>query len=141
MRGFSLIEAIIYIALLGFLMAGSIASAYQITQNSHLLSGKNTVQEEGSFVLRKVDHAFAGARDITVSGTTLTIYPYIGSNIVFTLSGTSIFVNRGAGSKALTTDNVSVDSFVLSDHAGPPKGVSMTLTINGVEFESTNYVR
>lgn len=141
-RGFSLIESIVYIALLGFIMAGAIGSVFLITQNSHVLSGKNTVQEEGTFVLRKIEHAFVGAADLSVSGSTLVIDPYgAGPNITFSLSGGTLFVNRGLGGEEITTDNVSVDEFELTQHAGLPKGVTATTTIDGVEFVITKYVR
>ncbi len=141
MRGFSLIETIVYIALLGFIMSGAVITAYQVTQSSFVVSEKDTVQEEGNFVLRKLEHAFVGAQDLYVSGSLLSVDPYTGSNIVFTLSGGALFVNRGSGAKALTTDNVTVNSLVFTGHAGPPKGVTVQFTLDGEVFTLTKYVR
>lgn len=141
MRGFSLIEAIIYIALLGFLMAGAIVSAYQITQNSYLLSGKNTVQEEGSFVLRKIDWAMSGAHDLpTVSGSSVEIDRHTGPNVTFAWAGDEVTLNG----VPLTTENVQVSAFDIT-YIPPigtgPEGFTLKFTLDGVDFVTTKYVR
>jgi prepilin-type N-terminal cleavage/methylation domain-containing protein len=145
-RGFSLIEMIVYIALLALIMAGSIASVYQITQNSTSLGNKNTTQEEGNFVLRKVTEALTGAHaPLYVTGTgcdeMLNIVRYDGTDFGVRLTGTSIELDRGPGFEPLTTDNVEVTCLDFEKHTGPPEGVTMTATIDGETFTLTRYVR
>jgi prepilin-type N-terminal cleavage/methylation domain-containing protein len=145
-RGFSLIEMIVYIALLALIMAGSIASVYQITQNSMSLSNKNTTQEEGNFVLRKFSEALTGAYSpLDVTGGAcdemLDIVRYDGTDIDIQRSGKSIVLDRGPGFEALTTDNVEVTCLDFEQHTGALKGVTMTATIDGETFTLTRYVR
>jgi type II secretory pathway pseudopilin PulG len=143
-RGFSLIETIIYVALLGFMMSGAVITAYQVTRSSFVVSEKDTIQGEGNFVLRKLEHAFVGAANVWDSSGTLVIDPYPagpGDYITLSVSGDTVFIKRGAGSAVeLTTDNVSAE-FDFTVHAGPPKGVTATTTIDGVDFVITKYVR
>jgi type II secretory pathway pseudopilin PulG len=143
-RGFSLIETIIYIALLGFIMSGAVITAYQVTQSSSVVSGKNVSQEEGSFVLRKLEQAFVGSADVWENAGSLVIDPYPagpGDYITISVSGDTVFIKRGAGNTVeLTTDNVTAD-FEFSVHASPPKGVTATTTVDGVPFVMTKYVR
>lgn len=136
-RGFSLIETIVYIALLAIVMAGAILTSYEILQSSYLVAGRNATQEEGHFVLRKIEHALSGAADLSASGSSLTIDPYAGSNITLELSGGAVVLD----STPLTTNNVTVNSLVFTEHAGPPKGVTITLTLDGEVFTLTKYVR
>lgn len=144
-RGFSLIETIIYVALLGLLLSGGIVTAYQITQSSYVVAGKNATQEEGHFVLRKLEHAFVGASDVSVSGSTLTITRYGTSAIDVGIDGDGdLYLDRNSfvtDDDKLTTDNVTVGSLVFTPHTGPPKGVTMQLTLDGDVFTLTQYVR
>ena len=143
-RGFSLIETIVYVALLGFMMSGAVITAYQVAQSSFVVSEKNTSQEEGGFVLRKLEHAFIGAADVWDSGGSLVIDPYPvgpGDYVTLSVSGDTVFIKRGAGGAVeLTTDNITAE-FDFTVHAGPPKGVTATTTIDGVDFVITKYVR
>lgn len=145
-RGFSLIETIVYVALLGFMMSGAVITAYQVTQSSFVVNEKDTVQEEGNFVLRKLEHAFVGAADVWASGSSLVIdtYPIGGSVMIVGLDGAGdLYLDRNASltdDDKLTTDNVTAD-FEFTVHAGSPKGVTATTTIDGVDFVITKYVR
>ena len=146
MRGFSLIETIVYIALLGLLMAGAILSTYQITQSSYLVGKRDATQEEGNFVLRKIEAAMVGAADVSASGSSLVIdpYPVGGAMIRIGIDGDGdLYLDRDgalADGDKLTTDNVAA-AFDFSIHTGPPKGITATTTINGAEFVITHYVR
>ncbi len=144
MRGFSLIETIIYIALLALLMSGAILVVYQITQSSYLVASKNTTQEEGQFVLRKLEQALVGASDVSVSGSTLTITRYSASTITVGIDGGGdVYLDRNGSltvADKLTTDNVSVDALAFAPHTGP-SGVTVNLTLDGEVFTLTQYVR
>lgn len=147
-RGFSLIETIIYIALLALLMSGAIVTVYQITQSSYLVGEKNVVQEEGHFVLRKIEEAFSGAQDVSTSGSgcggVLSVTQYDGDVLTFSRDNSTdmIMLDRnGAGGNELTTENVQANCLSFINLGGPPKGVETTLTIGEVDFALTKYVR
>src|SRR3989344_8176953 len=71
-RGFTLLETIVYIALLTLIMGGTLAATYELLSGQGRASGRNTTQEEGGFVLGKF--AWAMGQIVTIvtpaSGTT-----------------------------------------------------------------------
>ena len=52
--GFTLIETIIYIALVAFLIGGGVIAAYAVIQGSGRASDAEALQEEGQFVVSGV---------------------------------------------------------------------------------------
>ncbi len=162
MKGFTLIEVVIYIALLGVLMTGALESAVTLIQTSGSSNGKATVQEEGSFVQRKLLWAMSGMTSVPTVGNnnggnacwqTLRVVKTGASNpIVFrhSVSTSSVEVSEDGGTTyyPITTENVSVSclKFAITPAAnGVPAGVSatttMTTTLNNLDFAVTKYVR
>lgn len=151
MKGFTLIETLVYIALLGLLMTGAVMTSYQLLQGSITTSTKTTVQDEGDFVLRKVKWALSNASSASGSGSNLTVTRYDGDSVSFRLNGTSIEVRETSPAISytpITTSNVSVTSLVFVVSAGSPKSVTVTATMktaNGTDtplpFSFTRYIR
>ncbi|KKT00617.1 MAG: hypothetical protein UW07_C0021G0005 [Candidatus Nomurabacteria bacterium GW2011_GWF2_43_8] len=151
-KGFTLIEVIIYIALFSLLMGTALITAYQLIDGSRDLSAKNTTQEEGNFVLRKINWALTGVDPSlgTTPDTTdpsidnLNVEKYDGNAISVTLDGTKIRMEEDGGDDFITTDNVSVDSLQF-DYLAPlgtePAGITATAVIDGVTFTITKYFR
>jgi prepilin-type N-terminal cleavage/methylation domain-containing protein len=155
LRGFTLIETIVYIALMGMLMTGALLCAYDLIQSSQKTGGKTAVQEEGTFVVRKLEWALADMSTAPTtggSGCTQTIsiaktgYPL--NPIEFrrnTTNNTIEMREGGAGAySAITTSNVSASCFKASAIASvgsAPPGVVVTTTIAGLDFVNTKYVR
>jgi hypothetical protein len=54
MRGFTLVEVLLYCALLGMLLAGSVVSAYALISSSGRADAASLVAAEGDFVLDKI---------------------------------------------------------------------------------------
>ncbi len=73
-RGFTLIETIIYLALFSILMGGAVVTAYNLFESSSRAHTIAMIQEEGDFLLGKVDWMLYGAEAITApsAGTTCT---------------------------------------------------------------------
>ena len=146
LAGLTLIETIIYIALFSMLMAGVLGAAYQIIQSSAHTTGRSAVQEEGAFVLRKIDWAFSGMASVSLpSASELVVTKYDGSTADIKLLGTHALMRENSGMFVpITTDAVRVSSltFTVIPAAGAgPAGVSATLVLNGTEFSTTRYVR
>lgn len=114
MKGFSLIETIIYIALLGLLLTTAVLTSYQILQGSTNVSNKTIVQDEGDFVVRKLDWALSSASAASApTPSTLTVTRYDGNTIDFRLNGMTIEMRESAVGvvyKPITTVNVRVQS-------------------------------
>lgn len=148
-RGFTLIETIIYIALLGILLSGAVMVAYDLISSSGRVEGKNTVQEEGNFVLGKLRWILGSASDVSVTGTQELTVTRSGSptSVVIKLSGTPpevVMQEDGSPFSPLTTSNVTVTNLkfkIIPATGGAPKGVIATTTINGLDFVLTAYVR
>lgn len=142
-RGFTLIETIIYIALLAFIMGGALSATYNIIENAGRLDANVTIQEEGNFVLRKINWALSGASSFSTTAHELTVTRYDGITVVIKLSGTEVDISEDGGVTflPLTTSNVTAVelSFIMLGTA--PKGVKATLMLNGTTFSTTKYLR
>lgn len=149
-RGFTLIEAIVYVALLSIIMGGVLAAVYNLTQGATRITANTTVQEEGNFVLRKVAWALTGLSGITtpLSGTsnTLLVTKVGGTRVGMRLSGSNIEMSEDGGVTylPLTTDNVTASAlqftFVPASGTGP-SGVIASFSINGIAFSVQKYLR
>ena len=141
-KGFTLIEAIIYIALFSLLIGTTFITAFQLIDGSDKLNAKNTIQEEGNFVIRKFNWAFTGISNCTNTTNTLHINKYNGNQIDINLVGTKIKITESIGiSDFLTTDNVSVDSLFFTKTEGTLPSITANAKINGVDFTITKYIR
>lgn len=148
-KGFTLIEIIIYITLFSILIGTSFVTAYGLIENSNKLNIKNNVQEEGSFVLRKINWALIGVKEITIpiSGITheLKIIKYSNNEINVKLVGSKIKMTESMGpDNFITTENVIVSNLdfeLISASGSSIKGVKATAKINGVDFTITKYIR
>ena len=150
-KAFTLIEVIIYIALFSLLIGTALVTTYQLIDGSWNLSRKNIVQEEGNFVMRKINWALAGVQTINnpTSGSddTLSVTKYNGDDIIISLDGTKINLemNPGGLNEAITTESVAVSTLEFTYISGDPSGIRATATIteNGVgfPFTITKYIR
>ena len=144
--GFTLIETLMYVALLGLLMSGTLMAVYQIIESAGSTTQHNTTQEEAHFVLRKLTWALGGVSGVVVSPTGLTATKYDGSVVDIVLQDGAILMREGAGNTflPLTTSNVSVTSLrgTAIPHSGAaPPGVEVSFVIDGKSFTTTSYVR
>ena len=144
-KGFTLIEVIIYIALFSLLMGSAFITAYQLIDGSNNLSSKNTTEEEGNFVMRKINWALTSAESFTISGgDEVQINRYSNPTTVeIKLETGAILLKRNSVLfVALTTDNVDVTAlqFDLIPASGPG-GITATAIIDGIDFTITKYIR
>ena len=160
--GFTLIEAIVYLALFAIVMGGAIVSSYSIIESMGRNQSKAIVQEEGDFLIGKINWAISGASSVDdppagSTGSSLSVTkwdPLITSPVAIALSGTDATIKRGAGAaQTLNNDNVQVTTLSFR-HLYPggtnPESVETALTLsartpNGFiiteDFSSTNYLR
>lgn len=156
-NGFTLIETIIYIALFSLLMGTAFVTAFQLIDNSGKLSAKNTIQEEGNFVMRKINWALTGAKIFSASGSELTINRYDNKKIDICLDSEKIRIWEGnlldvvptcsdSAFLPLTTDNIQVTSLQFTSVGTDPLGVltlakMKTINITPLDFTITKYIR
>jgi hypothetical protein len=160
MRGFTLIESIIYIALLAFIMTSVLTCVYLLMQGGSTLDAKTSVQDEGNFVMRKLDWVFGSMNAIATpssgylecgSGspgpTCLSFTQYDGTIVQIRLNtsptGKTDIEMRETGNlwTAISTDNVTVSDLAFMKISGSPAGIEASTTINGVTFTTRKYLR
>jgi prepilin-type N-terminal cleavage/methylation domain-containing protein len=116
MRGFTLIEVVVYLALFSVLMTGCIVSLYTVAQGSAEREEAAAVAQEATFVEQKINWAIVSGQ-----GTS-----------AFALNGTAIMMNG----LPLTSANVRVSDlkFVLLPH-----GVEADFVMNNESFIVRSY--
>ncbi len=150
LRGFTLMETLIYGVLVAIVIGGVILSLYVLVVSSQAINDKVVVEEEANFMIKKMEWALAGYQTISspasgASGASLSINKFnYGSNpIVFDLSGGSLRITEGGGSPVpLSSAKVMVSNLNFNHLAAigtGPDGVKMTMTINGRDFELVTY--
>ena len=149
-KGFTLLETVIYIAILSFLMGGGVSAAFYIIDSSEKNKFDVNVQVEGRFLLRKIDWALTGAATIIAPapgshGAVLQLSRSgLGAIVIDAPSGRARISIGGGPALEITNDRVSVQAvnFVHVAAVGSgPAGLEASLTINGQVFTITKYLR
>src|SRR3990167_6326959 len=85
-KGFTLLETLIYIALLGMLLTGVLLTAYPLFTGAERITKNVTAEGEAAFILRKISWALSSAASVSTpsagsSGATLTVGQVGGGSI------------------------------------------------------------
>jgi len=150
--GFTLIEVIIYLALFSIIIGGAMAGVYQLIQSSDANAQKIIVEQEGNFLLRKIDWALSNVASVSVpsegaSGQTLKIdkVNYTQNPIEFNLAGSNLELKKGGGSAVALNSSYTVLSDLLFEHLPPsgakPAAIKTSFKLNGQSFTTTKYFR
>lgn len=156
--GFTLIETLIYLGLFGIIMGSFAVAVYGIVEASGRGDTRVVMQEEGGFLIGKMNWALSGASSITAVTTppSLTVNKYgFGLNpLVFTIVGNTVRLQEGGGAVAdLNSNSVQVVNFVVTNLPaanGKPQGATVMFTLRGVtpkgatveqDFSTTQYLR
>ena len=115
-RGFTLIETMVYLAIYAIIMTGALVSAYAIFGSSARNQTKAMVQEEGSFLIGKIDWALTGVQTINApaagtSGNILSLTKYdltVGNPVIITVASGVVSITRGGVTKPLSNSNVVI---------------------------------
>ena len=149
--GFTLIEVLIYSALLALIMAGVLGSVYMIIQGAGSSGKRQLVDEEANFVLRKVDWALGGITAINspasgASGSTLSINRTgVVLPVRFRLNSGNIEIDSGSGTYLpLDSENITAASlsfFHLPASGSQPAAVRTSFYLNDNSFTTIKYIR
>lgn len=154
-QGFTLIEVIIYLALFTILMGGTITTAYSVFDSSDRDQARTIAQEEGDFLIAKINWALSGTKNINISSSTeLFVEKRDASGTATTtiyLSGTDFYLSRGSNPPVLLNNsNVEVSNLVFARSGSIPERVQATFkvsarTLNGMvvsqNFFTVKYLR
>lgn len=147
-KGITLIETVIYLGLLTLIIGSGTVAAYDIINSSEAIRSRTIVQEEGNFLLGKIDWALTGlsAVDVPAPSTSssllsvdkITAAP---NPIIINVSSGHAQLQRGsAPATVLTNDDVVVQNLNFSRFTNPD-GVKASFTMQGILFETTRYIR
>lgn len=118
-RGVTLIETMVYIALFSIIIGGSVVAAYQVLESSGRSQTRAMLQEEGDFLIGKINWALSGVQSGTPTGqnctesNTLSVSKWDTSIGVIVMNETSGNMNITYGGNppvALNNSNVSVSA-------------------------------
>lgn len=157
-KGFTLIETIIYLALFSIIIGGVLVSAYQIIQASTQSQENALIQEEGHFLVAKINWALTGARTVTfpasgTPGTTLDLDKFDGTSVIidwFNPDMRSQPGNTPLNSASVRVDPIppSTNIFTYIDPVGSKPAavkvdfrVTSTLTGQYQDFSTTKFLR
>ncbi len=122
-RGFTLVESLIYSALLAIFLVSTFVVTTQTLENTSRTRGKLEVSEEAQFIFKKIEWAVTGATTTTLpaansTGTVLNVSKanFVNNPLEFSLSDGVVYLKRGGGSLvALNNDRVQITD-LLFDH-------------------------
>ena len=147
-NGFTIIELLVYIAILAFLIGGGVASAFAVLDFSEQNKADINVQAEGQFLMRKIEWALT---DVAPGGVTILALDILQTNkngvgiiVIDAPSGRARISVAGGSQLEITNDRVQVQNLSF-DHILPagtkPEAIHATFDINGVSFSTTRYLR
>jgi len=138
-KGFTLIETIIYMALLAFIMGAGITAAYYLIDSSAKGKSDTNTIAEAEFLMRKIDWAMTGAESVD-SGQMKIVRG--GTEIKFdTNSGRVRISINGNSPIELTSSSTKVTGLEFISIPTSPAGMTASSTIDGKHFEITKYLR
>lgn len=148
-HGFTLLETVIYIALFSILMTGVLVTIYQLLESGTHNRTAVGVQEEGTFVHRKLYWALAGATDVTTPNpqTLIITRPDLGGQSPLRITeedGLMVISRGGAASIPLTSSEFTVsntDMSIIPGTAGVPTSVRVSYEVHGTPFLFRTYLR
>ena len=151
-RGFTLIETIIYIALFSIIISLVIGAVYQIIQGSEDLQKNIVAEAEAHFLMRKTEWALAGVSAINspasgLTGATLSVdkVNYSQNPIVLDLDSGSLRIKKGLGDPIiLNSANVTISDLQFQHLAAGlyrPAAIRVSFKVNGEPFSTVISLR
>lgn len=156
--GVTLIETLLYVALLILLMGSLITITYQTIYATNQINKKIILQQEANFILRKLDWALTGISNITLpalntTGSELlsTKFNFLQNPLDFTIQNDYLNLSRAsADGFPLNTQNTKISNFFVttSQIAGQTEKIQIGFTLsltndssNSQNFYLTKYLR
>ncbi|HEY9585494.1 MAG TPA: prepilin-type N-terminal cleavage/methylation domain-containing protein [Candidatus Paceibacterota bacterium] len=159
--GFTLIETLIYIALYSIIVGGAVVAVYAIFESAGRNQAKAMLQEEGMFLVGKLNWTLSGVQTVNIpalgaTSSDLSITKFDGSTSIITISSTGTMMTQDGGAPlSLNNTNTEVGELVFS-HVGVentgifPEGIRVSFILsartgNGMlitqAFSTTRYLR
>src|SRR3989344_366792 len=98
-EGFTLIEVVIYVALLGLFLSGAIGAAFALSESNARTIRNAHIQEEAAFISQKISWALTNATSVDIVANTIFITKQEGED--FTVGENPITIYRAGTSLML----------------------------------------
>lgn len=141
-RGFTLIETIVYIALLSVLLTGALLSTSYLIDGSERGKKLLSAQEEATFVLRKLNFELGSAQSASSPNpTTLELSP--GDIVIKEDDGRMMISRSGGGAVPLTAERnvVSGTQFSVVRSPGRADVVELHFMVDGRKYSFKRSLR
>ncbi len=157
--GFTLVETMIYIGLFAIIISGAIVSIYGIIGSSARNATKAMVQEEGSFLLGKIDWTLTGVKinsngiaaidlpALNSANNTLSLTKYESGSLVditIVVSSGNMTLKKTGAPNTLNNDNVSIQCPALPENcftrsSSNPEKIDAKFTVSTKTSEGLSY--
>jgi hypothetical protein len=151
LSGFTLIEAIIYLAIFSILIGGGIASAFYLFEAAAYGGTYAHLSEESDFMLEKIGWALRRADAVTAPtpslvADTLVIHEHDDTTLVFTHAGTDLTLRvDSAPPTPLNASDVHIEAIQFSHMAETPgdhlESLTAVITLSARSENGTVLVR
>jgi type II secretory pathway pseudopilin PulG len=148
--GFSLIETLLYIAIVAFALGGLLTAVYAVLNGGEEVRAKAVAAQEIVFLSRKIDNALSESNAIVLpaagnAGDTLIIQTTGVDTIAFSLSAGVAYISRnGASPIPLTDSTVTISSLSfenISASGSAPAAVRTSFFADDNPFDAVRYIR
>lgn len=151
-RGFTLIETIIYIALFSVIISLVIGAVYNIIEGSDDLQKNIITNAEAHFLTRKIEWTLTGVSAINspasgLTGVSLSVdkVGYAQNPIVFDLDSGNLRIKKGLSDPViLNSANVAVSDLQFQHLAAGlyrPAAIKFSFEVDGELYSTTIYLR
>ena len=144
-RGFTLIETLVYLALYALMFSGALAAVYTVIESSARDATSAVIEEEGEYLLAKIDGESAQAREITSSlgtSTSLSLVGTDGTDAEFTKCGTGLCLRDGSMPlERLNDPDTVVTALAFFVSADPETSIVTAFTITGTTTDGHSLSR
>ena len=150
LRAFTLVEVLIYIALLTILLTSVIVTVYPIFSGAERTSSKITNELETAFVLRKFGWAFSSIASVSnpasntlvTTGSALTLTTQTGAVLSFTIDGSVFKLTKNGTEFPLTNGRVVFSNFQVTNtppSGATPRSFDIAFLANGAHVGPVKY--
>jgi type II secretory pathway pseudopilin PulG len=125
--GFTLIETLVYLGLYAIIMSGALTAIYSIFESSAHNQAQAMVQEEGTYLIGKVDWALSNAASVqspATTGSDLQITRFDGTTVDISQNGEAMqYAENGAAPQILNNTNIGVTGLQFTHAQASSDGI------------------
>ena len=140
-QGFSLIETVIYVALLGFIMGGGLIAVYNILEGSGRTRESMYREQDAYFIGRKIDSILSETNYASVIISEVTHPNSLSTQSAsMSLVDDVIVLSRNGGGGVPLNDNLIKAEDLFFQKSATSSVVTSSFTLDGQIYSGTHYL-